>query len=110
MRKISFYIALAIVAAVASGCIGYAPVSAPKAPIYAHFKAPLSLNLNNSDLGSKVGKASNKTILGLVSVGDMSIQKAARNGGISIIKHVDYEYENIAFFIYQRTTTIVYGD
>ena len=110
MGKKSFFIALAVVATVTAGCIGHAPVSAPKSPIYANFKAPLSLNFRNTDLGTKVGKASNQTYLCLVSVGDMSIQKAARNAGIKTIKHVDYEYENVAFFIYQKITTIVYGD
>jgi hypothetical protein len=70
----------------------------------------LSINGDIKDFGSKVGRATNKTYLGLVSLGDISIKKAARNGGIKTVKHVDYAYENAGLFMYQETTIIVYGD
>ena len=47
-------------------------------------------------------------ILGLVAWGDASAEAAAKDGGITIIEHVDYEYMNI-LFIYQRFTTIAHG-
>jgi hypothetical protein len=93
------------------GCIGTAPVQAPKSPMYAKWKAPLSTEFNNTDLGNKVGRSSNETYLfGLFSTGDMSIAQAAQNAKIKNIKHAEYEYQNVFFFTYQKTTVIVYGD
>ena len=48
-------------------------------------------------------------ILGLFSSGDGSVRTAAANGGISEVKHIDYEYKNV-LGIYQRYTTVVYGN
>ena len=58
---------------------------------------------------SKVGKATATSVLGLVATGDSSIKTAAANGGITKIKYVDYEVENI-LGIYGKYTTVVYGD
>jgi hypothetical protein len=110
MKKAMCFAALIAVAVGFSGCLGSAPVWAPKTPIYAKWKAPLTTNGDIKDFGSKVGKATNKTYVGLVSVGDISIKRAARNGGIKTVKHVDYSYENCGLFLYQETTIIVYGD
>ena len=47
--------------------------------------------------------------LTLVSWGDISVETAARNGGIQKVEHVDYELE-VYLFVYRRTTAEVYGN
>lgn len=71
--------------------------------------APLDVDVENTVVTGKSGEASCYNILGLVSLGDASIQKAAENGGIATVKHADYRYLSYLFF-YQRFTTVVYGD
>jgi hypothetical protein len=111
MRKAILAASFAVAAAALTGCIGSAPVEAPKSPFFAEWKAPLSIGFDKTDLGTKVGRATNKTYaFGLVSSGDMSVKAAAQNGSIKVIKHVDYEYKNTCLFAYQEITTIVYGD
>ncbi len=92
------------------GCIGSAPIEAPKTPMFSNFKAPLSTNYENIEFGSKVGKATATSVLSLWTTGDLSIRTAAKNGGITKIKYVEYEYNNTMFFLYQKMTVIVYGD
>ncbi len=87
------------------GCMG-APIVPPLGIAYTKIEAPISLR---GDFGSKRGEASVTSYLGLVSTGDASVRAAARNGGISDVKHVDYEFNNV-FFFYQRYTTVVFGD
>jgi hypothetical protein len=90
------------------GCIG-APVVPPTGLIYTDMDAPLSLGGGGRDVGSKRGESSVTAILGLFSTGDGSVKKAAANGRITQIKHVDYNFRNI-IGIYQEYTTVVYGD
>jgi hypothetical protein len=112
MKRVALILTLGIiVGSLMGGCIGVEPIQCPKSPIIADWKAPLSTNLNKFDLGTKVGKATNKTYaFGLVSIGDNDIKTAADNGGIKVIKHVDYHYQNFFLFVYQEITVIVYGD
>ena len=111
MKKFLMAIALCAIIPVFVSCIGTAPIEGMKSPIGANWKAPLNTNLKDITFGSKVGKASVRCFaFGLYSSGDMSIKAAAENAGITTIKHVDYEYNNIFFFAYQEITTIVYGD
>lgn len=58
---------------------------------------------------SKVGTAEAKSYLGLVALGDASIQTAAREAGITRIHHVDYQAKSYVG-IYTIYTVIVYGD
>jgi hypothetical protein len=88
-----------------TGCIG-APVVPPLGVLYTDIDAPLSLV---GETGMKRGEASVTAILGLVSTGDGSVKAAAQAGGITRVKHVDYEFTNV-IGVYQRYTTVVYGD
>ena len=65
--------------------------------------------VNGSGLGAKKGRACSNNILGIASVGDSSVVAAARDGGISNVTVVDYDYLNI-LFIYGRACTLVRGD
>ena len=87
------------------GCMG-APIVPPLGIVYTNIDAPISLR---GDFGSKRGEASVTAYLALFSTGDASVRAAARNGGISNVKHVDYEFRNV-IGIYQRYTTVVFGD
>lgn len=89
-----------------SGCMAYtqAPVMGA---IYTGVKAPIVATSNTSD--SKMGRATCKSILGLVALGDCSIATAAKDGGISHVKSVDYEATSI-LGIYAESTTIVTGN
>jgi starvation-inducible outer membrane lipoprotein len=111
MKKYILIVFVTVFGLALAGCVGTAPVELPKSPIVANWKAPLSTNVDKTQLGSKVGKATNKTYaFGLVSMGDMSVAKAARDAGIKTINHVDYSYKNSFLFFYQETSIIVYGD
>jgi len=105
MKKSSLLAACAA-AVLFTGCIS-APFTPPMG-LYSEVSAPLSTE-GTIDIGSKRGEASAKTILGLVATGDCSIAEAAKNGGLSTIKHIDYRYQNILGIV-QETTVIVYGD
>lgn len=63
----------------------------------------------SNEVGTKVGTSSSIGVLGLVSVGDASIQAAAHSAGISKISHVDVKKMSV-LGIYSQYKTIVYGD
>ena len=87
------------------GCIA-APVVPPLGVVYSDVDAPISLK---GQFGSRTGRAHVVSLLGLVSTGDGSVRAAARNGNIRDVKHVDYEFYNV-LGLYQRYTTVAYGD
>ncbi|MCX8044666.1 MAG: TRL-like family protein [Desulfobacterota bacterium] len=102
MKKL---IALVLMIGFLSGaCASYLPMGV----IYTKVDAPVAAGEGPVKY-SKVGKAEAQSILGLVALGDASIQTAARNADIKTIKYVDYHVENILGIIGRYTTT-VYGD
>lgn len=106
-RKPSLALAACLVlgSAVLPGCIA-APVVPPLGIVYTDIEAPLA---PKGEAGSKRGTSTVVSILGLVSTGDASVKAAASSGGISEVKLVDYEFTNV-LGVYQRYTTVVYGD
>ncbi len=78
--------------------------------IYTRVTMPLSTELNKTELGHKRGEASMYSVLWLVGFGDAGAAAAARQGNITVMTHMDREYQTVLFGIYTRTTTIVYGD
>ncbi len=93
------------------GCGGpwIAPVVPPQGLAFSSTEAPIDTDLNNTDLGSKMGKSSSICVLALFSFGDASISTAAQHGNIDIVKHADYRYLSV-LGLFQSFTTIVYGD
>ena len=77
---------------------------------YSHVQGPLDINFDNTDLGSKIGRSHNRSVLWLVAWGDGGTKAAAEDGGITVIKHADLETFVILFGVYSRFTTVVYGD
>lgn len=71
---------------------------------------PLDTDVENTDLGSKVGEASNQSVLWLAAWGDGGMQAAAEDGGIKTLMHADRRVLSVLFGLYTRTTTIVYGN
>lgn len=55
------------------------------------------------------GKAKCKSILGLVSTGDCSIEAAKKAGGITTVSTIDYNTKSYVFGIYQSFEVIVTG-
>ena len=81
-----------------SGC-GIAGAGQVPVPglLYSEYKAPAyDLTTETSAAAAaKMGRATCKSILGLVALGDCSLEAAKKAGGISRVAAVDYEYENI---------------
>ncbi|MBL7081406.1 MAG: TRL-like protein family [Candidatus Omnitrophica bacterium] len=104
MRKNGLSLVIILVAVLLlSGCATFLPYG----QLYTNVKAPVAATGDVSY--SKVGTATATSILGIVATGDASIDAAARDGGITEIKYVDYEVNNI-LGIYGQYTTTVYGD
>lgn len=93
----------------ASGC-QLAPVVPPIGILFNNTEAPLDVDFDETQLGSKVGKASTTSVLWLFAWGDASTAAAARDGGITTIRHADYEFLNVFLGIYASYTTVVRGD
>ena len=78
--------------------------------VYGNFSHPLDVDLNNTELGSKVGEASMRSVLWAVAWGDSGVAAAAKNGGIKVIRHMDQHTFYLLGGLYFENTTIVYGD
>lgn len=94
-------------ALVVAGCgMATTPVMPPTGLLWNEQRAPMFVG---AATGSKTGVAKASAVLGLVGWGDCSIETAARAGGITQIRHVDYEYKNV-LGVMQEFTTIVKGE
>jgi len=93
-----FTLVLVVVLALLSGCA------------YTNVRRPLDSNFDRTDLGLKEGKASSYSVLWLVAWGDAGTKAAAKDGGLTVIKHADTETLSILLGLYVRQTTVVYGD
>lgn len=78
--------------------------------IYSDIRLPLDEDLWKTEMGSKVGVSSSYSIAWLVAWGDAGVKKAAENGGITVVNHMDMGIESYLFGLYMRRDTIVYGD
>ena len=77
---------------------------------YLHVQRPLSINFDNTQFGSKVGRSDAYSVLWLVAWGDAGTKAAATQGNIKIIRYADTEVKSVLMGIYSRITTVVYGD
>ena len=89
---------LILTAVLSSGCL------------YTNVSVPLDTDLDDTELGSRVGRSEAQSILGLVAWGDAGTRAAAEEGGITTIKHADQSVFAVLGVVYTRVTTIVYGD
>lgn len=68
------------------------------------------LTATSNTVGTKCGQSHAVTILGVLCFGqDASIDTAAKKAGITKISHIDQKNYNV-LGIYNKTTTIVYGE
>ena len=105
MKKNRLLFAALILCAVGLGaCATYIPAGA----LYTDAKGAITAASGEISY-TKIGMAEAKSVFSLVAWGDASIQTAAKNGGITKIKYVDYEVNNV-LGIFGKYKTIVYGD
>jgi hypothetical protein len=101
-KKILLLIALLSMLALLPSC----------ALLYNNLKMP-SFDLavaENAATSAKVGTSSCVSYLWLVSVGDCSTKAAMDNGSIAKVHHVDWQMQSYVFHLYEKMTTIVYGE
>jgi hypothetical protein len=77
---------------------------------YVNVKTPYDSDLNLTELGSKKGTAKATSVLWLVSWGDASYAAAAKDGGITVMKHADQEVKQYLLGLYSTWSVVVYGD
>ena len=77
---------------------------------YVDTRSPYDKTLNNTEIGSKVGRSHNYSLFWLAVWGDGGYAAAAKDGDISIMKHSDVEVYSLLFGLYVRRTIVVYGD
>lgn len=108
LKKLASAAALGVVGIAMTGCLSV-PVMPPQGILFNDYYAPLDFDQQESSVGMRSGEASTMSVLGLVAMGDASIDTAARNGGITTIHGADYHYFNV-LGVYQTYTTIVRGE
>ncbi len=103
MKKLLFAFVFGVVG-LFMGCAMLVPMGG----LYTGVKLPFTAT-GNSGVSSKTGIAECKSVLGLVAVGDCSIDAAKKNGGITKVNHVDMDVMNI-LGIYGSYKVIVSGE
>ena len=78
--------------------------------VYMNVRAPMDKDVSRTQLGSKVGKSTSRSVMWLFAWGDAGTEAAAAQGGLHTINHLDVEYFLILFGLYAERTTIAYGD
>lgn len=102
ISKAIVVLAIAALAGPMMGCAGvYSPA---QGGIWMDVKGPLQAG---DKVGSKEGRACATSYVGLVALGDASIQTAAANGGITNIESVDHHSKNMV--VIGEFCTIVRG-
>ncbi len=76
--------------------------------IYNGTKEPADYAIPGATLGQKTGRASCKTVIGIVNWGDCTIKAAMKNGRISKVTAADWEKKFIV--VYGVKTLRVYGN
>lgn len=77
--------------------------------VYVDVKSPLDDDVNNTQLGNKIGRSAAHSVMWLVSWGDAGTAAAAKDGNIQTITHLDAHYFSILFGLYAKRETIAYG-
>jgi hypothetical protein len=98
MKPMSRLLSLCLLVALVPACV------------YGNFGHPLDTDLDSTLLGSKSGESSMQSVLWLVSWGDAGVAAAARDGGITTLRHMDQHTFYVLWGLYYVNTTIVYGD
>ena len=100
MKKIlSFASVVAFCMASFCSCANYA----------AYVDATMPVAATSNPIGKKVGTSSATNVLGIVFTGDAGVNKAAKDGGIKKISHVDQNSKSV-LGLFTTYKTIVYGE
>ena len=103
MKKTFAMLATTVVIMLA-GCASSVPMGA------AFIQATLPLTATDAKCATlKIGTSTCKSYCGMVCIGDASIATAAQNGGITVIRNVDWKVESLLGIISTYTCT-VYGE
>ena len=78
--------------------------------MYTKVQRPYDRDYDETELGTKEGRASFRSVFWFVSWGDAGTRAAAENGDVKVIRHADAEYYMVLLGLYTRVTTVVYGD
>ncbi len=80
--------------------------------VYTNIKtpAPTLAIQTNAEGQNKIGRASCTSYVWIIGIGDCSVTEAMKNGEIKKVHHVDAEVKSILLGIYERYTTVVYGE
>lgn len=105
MKKLSI-MAFGLVAMLVSSC-AVVGTGAGMGALYTGVSEGAAVTSN--PLGTKVGESKATNVLGLVAIGDASINTAAKNAGIKKVSHVDVKKTSI-LGIFASYTTVVYGN
>ena len=111
-RAGKYLLVLLIPSILLTGCALMGTGIMPAPMLYADYKVPaFRLQAPEGQVGtmSKVGEVKAINVLGIVAVGDASIQTAMKYGGISKIHHVDCRIFSI-LGIFSELTVMVYGE
>ncbi|MCK6598323.1 MAG: TRL-like family protein [Bdellovibrionaceae bacterium] len=92
--------------AFASSLIGCASGSPVNGALYSDVLGPVAAT--NAIKGNLKGESCAASYLGLVALGDASINTAAKAAGINQISHIDHTWSNI-LGLYSQYCTIVWG-
>lgn len=105
-KKIASF-SLILVLFVLTGCAGVGSIGGSYIPggIFSNAKMPVGATGAN---GVKEGTACADSILGLVAIGDASVQAAMADGGITQVSSVDVRVKNI-LNLYATYCTVVRG-
>jgi len=104
MKKTAIAAALLAAIVFMTGCATSIPIGG----LYQEMKLPVTATGEGAK-APKVGTAMCESYLGLVAMGDASIETAKKNGGITKVHHVDWEVKNILGII-GKYKVVVYGE
>lgn len=104
MRALLVLVSVGMICVVLMGCA----TSYPMGSLYTELKLPVTAT-DNAGRATKIGTATCTSILGLVAIGDASIEAAKKQAGITKVHHVDWDARNI-LGVYGEYKVTVYGE
>ena len=104
MHKLAVIMVVGLMAVLVVGCASPYPVGS----IYTNLTLPVAVT-SNPGPSPKTGTAECTSFLAMFATGDVSIEAAKKNGGITKVHHVDWHVENILGIIGKYKIT-VYGE
>lgn len=102
MKKTISFVALSLAAVALSSCAGIVN-NRPVGALYADVADPVAISTSSA---SRTGEAKATSYLGLVALGDCSIDAAKKAGGITTVSSVDVKRKNILGIITTYTTVV----